>query len=587
MSNKGYNKLIQIRTSINKTILQPPQTTVMKNVTSLLRILQKNLFLLFAILATLSLEAQVKTGFEHKSNCLQSSFSSFGIDSACESVAWFVGNSTTPVSKQDHFNYTFSKAGSYTICMSVYNICKRYDTLYCKTITVSDCNYCDSIETKLKISKDTSTCGKYRFDAYPKSSNSLKVSYSWTFGEGSTSDNDDPSLTYTRNGTYNPCVKITAEKNGKTCVKTLCETIKVECSNNKPKCSWKEQNIFFNNQCNTWVFNAPFYEDSCVEYNWTINGKTYSKRIVTVVFDTKDSFEVCLKLKSLCTQCDTQVCTVVYNNCLTSTKKCEWGNVGIGHSIKNDLCGKVIFEATAQKDTCISTEYYFDGKWYSGRIFDHQFKANGRYKYGFRYKNNCTGCDTSIYKWVEIGCFNDSTKNCNWSRLKMAYHGTSGSSEDDCRKYVFQVQGYEDSCNIYKMKVVHQNTAIYQETGKTHNYKFEKDGYYNVCFWAKNECLNCDTWICETVYINCNSAQTQSFENIQVAPAPNPVNDILKLNNVVPLRVEIQNVLGKVFWSNAVGINAEIDMSSLPNQTYVFYAIDDQGNRYMHKLIKN
>lgn len=454
--------------------------------------------MLFAIFATLSLKAQVKTGFEHKSNCLQSSFSSFGIDSACESVAWFVGNSTTPVSKQDHFNYTFSKAGSYTICMSVYNICKRYDTLYCKTITVSDCNYCDSIETKLKITKDTSTCGKYRFDAYPKSSNTLKVSYSWTFGEGSTSDNDDPSQTYTRNGTYNPCVKITAEKNGKTCVKTLCETVKIECH-----------------------------------------------------------------------------------------KKCEWGNVGIGLSIKHDHCGKVIFEATAQKDTCISTEYYFDGKWHSGRIFDYQFKANGRYKYGFRYKNNCTGCDTTIYKWVEIGCFNDSTKTCNWSRLKMAYHGTSGTGEDDCRKYVFQAQGYEDTCNIYKMKVVHENTAIYQEMGKTHNYKFEKDGYYNVCFWAKNECMNCDTWICQTVYINCNSAQIQSLEKIQLTPAPNPVNDILKLNNRLPLRVEIQNILGKILWSNTVGINAEIDMSSLPNQTYILHTLDDKGNGSTFKLIKN
>lgn len=379
----------------------------MKSIFSSRRFLQKILFVFFAFFATFSVKAQVKTGFEHKSNCLQSSFSSFGIDSACESVAWFIGNSTTPVSKQDHFNYTFSKSGTYTVCMSVYNICKRYDTLYCKSITVKDCN------------------------------------------------------------------------------------------------------------------------------------------------------------------------------------QCEWGNVSIGHSIKNDLCGKVIFEATAQKDTCIKTEYYFDGKWYAGRIFDHQFKANGRYKYGFRYKNHCTGCDTSIYNWVEIGCFSDSTKTCNWSRLKIAYHGTSGTGEDDCRKYVFQVQGVEDTCNIYKMKVVHQNTNIYQEMGQTHNYKFEKDGYYNVCFWAKNECMSCDTWICETVYINCNSAQTQSWEKTIIAPAPNPVENLLKLNNSIPLHVEIRSVLGTVVWANFVGPKAEIDLGLLPNQTYILQAWDELGNRYTQKLIKN
>ena len=99
--------------------------------------------------------------------------------------------------------------------------------------------------------------------------------------------------------------------------------------------------------------------------------------------------------------------------------------------------------------------------------------------------------------------------------------------------------------------------------------------------------MSCDTWICQTVYINCNSAQIQSFEKIQLTPAPNPVNDILKLNNMLPLRVEIQNVLGKILWSNTVGINAEIDMSSLPNQTYILHTLDDKGNGSTCKLIKN
>jgi hypothetical protein len=53
------------------------------------------------------------------------------------------------------------------------------------------------------------------------------------------------------------------------------------------------------------------------------------------------------------------------------------------------------------------------------------------------------------------------------------------------------------------MKIVSGNTVIYFETGTNHTYTFKENGYYNVCFWAKNECLNCDTWICQTVYVNC------------------------------------------------------------------------------------
>ena len=637
-----------------------------------LRFFQKISLVLFAFFTIAYSNAQVKTGFGHQSKCLQTSFSSYGIDSACETVAWFIGNSNTPISKQPYFSYTFTKAGTYTICMSVYNFCKRYDTMYCKSITVSDCNNCDSIETKLKINKDTTVCGKYYFDAYPKTSNTTKVTYAWTFGEGSKSDNDDPNITYSKNGTYQTCVTITAVKNGKTCVKTLCETLKVDCHSTQNKCNWKEKNIYINNQCNSWVFYAPYYDDSCMSYTWTINGKTYNDRYVTVSFEKKDSFEVCLKLKSSCTGCDTSMCTVIVNNCLPNTEKCEWSNVGIGHSVSKDICGKVIFEANAMRDSCIQTEYYFDGKWYSGRIFDHRFTQNGTYKYGFRYKNTCTGCDTTLYKWVEIGCFetkkcdwknigighsiskdicgkvifeanyiNDScviteyyfdgkwysgrifdhrftqngtykygfrykntctgcdttlykwveigcfeSKKCDWSRFNFEYRGYAGNDQN-CLKYIFSSTNFEDSCITQKMKIVRENTVIYQETGRVHDYTFEKNGYYNVCFWANNECLKCDTWVCKTVYVNCENADISELKSLQIQPSPNPIQEELSLHNVSPLKVEIRNTLGQIVWQKNVEPEAKINLSHLTPQTYILTVSDSQGNYTTTKLIKN
>lgn len=558
----------------------------MRNLSYRLQKLQKTALLFFVLFITTHTKAQIRSGYEYKNNCLKTEFTSFGIDSTCETVAWFIDSATTPVSKLSHFTHSFPKAGTYKVCLSVYNFCTRYDTMYCKSIKVVDCNSCDSIETKLKITKDSSVCGKYQFDAYPKNSNTLKVTYSWTFGDGNKSDNDDPLYTYSKNGTYRPCVTITAVKNGKSCSKTLCETLEVKCHTTNSKCQWKEKNMYIEHQCNTWVFNAPEYEDSCMSYKWTINGKSYNNRKVTVTFEKKDSFDVCLELKSLCWNCDTLICTTINNDCLPNTKKCTWENVGIGHSVNKDICGKVIFEANYIRDTCVKTEYYFDGKWYAGRIFDHRFTSNGRYKYGFRYKNTCTGCDTTIYQWVEIGCFQDGSRKCDWSRMEIGYHNLGDKTEENCRKYLFQANGLDDSCMIYKMKIVHDNTNIYLESGKSHSYTFENDGYYNVCFWAKNECLNCDTWVCKTVYIKCGTASNKNFLKNKIAPSPNPVKNVLTLHNDEPLEIEIRNTFGQLIVSQYVNKNAQIDMRDLPQQTYVLLAKDSEGYVFTHRFIK-
>ena len=136
------------------------KTNLMRNLLDHLHKMQKTALFIFALFITTQTQAQIRSGYEHKNNCLKTELKAFGIDSTCETVAWFIDSSTTPVSKLTHFTHSFPKAGTYTVCLSVYNFCTRFDTMYCKSIKVEDCNSCDSIETKLKITKDSSVCGK-------------------------------------------------------------------------------------------------------------------------------------------------------------------------------------------------------------------------------------------------------------------------------------------------------------------------------------------------------------------------------------------------------------------------------------------
>lgn len=367
--------------------------------------LQKITISIFAFFAINVMHAQTKQGFDYHNNCLQINFKSSHIDSSCESVAWFIGNAATPISKQTSFNYTFSKSGSYNVCMSVYNFCKKTDTSYCRTV-------------------------------------------------------------------------------------------KVEA-------------------------------------------------------------------------CDT----------------CHWKQISIGHTAYKNICGKLNFEATAPKDSCITVEYFFDGKWHDGRVFDRQLTKNGTYKYGFRFTNNCTGCDTTLYKWAEINCF--THKTCNWSQLNIGYQVTAGNSEEDCRKYKLQAKGYEDSCLLYKMKVVYENNVLYQEMGRIHTYTFAKDGYYNVCFWAKNECLNCDTWICKTIFINCKTAESNLPSSAFLSPGPNPVDTELNLYNPTAACVNVYDATGRLWFHKKIQPNAVIDLSPLSSGTYILRIQNDNGPSFSHQLIKN
>jgi len=154
-------------------------------------------------------------------------------------------------------------------------------------------------------------------------------------------------------------------------------------------------------------------------------------------------------------------------------------------------------------------------------------------------------------------------------------------------KYIFSATNFEDSCITQKMKIVRENTVIYQETGRVHDFTFEKNGYYNVCFWANNECLKCDTWVCKTVYVNCENADLNKPELIKINPSPNPVDDLLNLHNSIALIVEIRNTLGQIVWQNPVEPEASIDLSHLPQQTYILRVKDFNGNQYTTKLIKN
>lgn len=99
--------------------------------------------------------------------------------------------------------------------------------------------------------------------------------------------------------------------------------------------------------------------------------------------------------------------------------------------------------------------------------------------------------------------------------------------------------------------------------------------------------MKCDTWVCKTVYVNCENADISELKTLQIQPSPNPIQEELSLHNVSPLKVEIRNTLGQIVWQKNVEPEAKINLSHLTPQTYILTVSDSQGNYTTTKLIKN
>lgn len=98
----------------------------------------------FAFLFGNSTQAQtaVRMKVGSTTNCLTAVFVADGIlvSDSCATVKWTVNNGTTAVATGNKVSYTFSAAGTYTVCAKLLNTCKKFDTSVCMSVTVVSCD---------------------------------------------------------------------------------------------------------------------------------------------------------------------------------------------------------------------------------------------------------------------------------------------------------------------------------------------------------------------------------------------------------------------------------------------------------------
>ncbi len=113
----------------------------------------------------------------------------------------------------------YFEPGTYTVCLTVYSACDSTSDTYCEEITVEGCPPCVSYFDFVQDPNDVYT---FYFNNVPVDS---IAGYLWEFGDGTTSDEQLPSHTYTEEGTYEVC--LTVYSSCSYCADTYCADIEI------------------------------------------------------------------------------------------------------------------------------------------------------------------------------------------------------------------------------------------------------------------------------------------------------------------------------------------------------------------------
>lgn len=343
---------------------------------------------------------------------------------SCLKYTWNFGDSSSSAIGRT-VSHTYSKNGTYTVCLKIQDLCRSCDTTICKTVTISCFG---SSKCKLPTGwSSRDSCPVYQFEGNNPLDSSGKpfsdpcLKYSWNFGDGYTANGRMATHTYTKGGTYTVCMKVRDTCKG--CDTTICKTISVTClAGCKLPKNWS-----FKDSCTKLSFEGsnPLdsagkpYTDSCLQYNWSFgDSSTAIGRLATHTYATTGTYIVCLKITDKCRGCDTTICKSVTVTCIGSgSRAC---NFPTGWSSTSDSCSNRTFEGwyprdAASKpyiDTCQAYLWSFgDSSVAKGRVVAHHFKKIGTYNVCLTIVDLCNGCDTTICGTIAIPCFSPAATN--------------------------------------------------------------------------------------------------------------------------------------------------------------------------------
>lgn len=120
--------------------------------------------------------------------------------------------------------HTYQANGTYTVCLYITTL-DSCTSWFCDQITVGCLGQQNDCEASFVVDDSVNQCPTYQF--YDLSTSTLPIGdWYYDFGDGFSSQSQNPTHTYQSNGTYTVCLYITSADS---CTSSYCETIYVNC----------------------------------------------------------------------------------------------------------------------------------------------------------------------------------------------------------------------------------------------------------------------------------------------------------------------------------------------------------------------
>ena len=202
--------------------------------------------------------------------------------------------------------HTYAAPGNYWVKHYILNQSTNCKDSVVKEIRVPlhDC----AIEPQFTFHRDTFNCRKIYFKnlSTPISPN---VRFIWKFGDGTTSNETNPTHIYPNDGDFTACLVIEA---GNNCRKEVCKVVEIRCStppcNLQPKFEWKKDDA---DPLKVWFINQTIVPTTGATYSWSFgDGTGSSERNPAHRYAAPGTYNVCLKVM-VSNTCIATVCKTV------------------------------------------------------------------------------------------------------------------------------------------------------------------------------------------------------------------------------------------------------------------------------------